>query len=299
VTHALGFVDVGVAASNVSSPNQVMMLLVGIAFILAALAFKLGLAPFHMWVPDVYQGAPAAVTMFLSTAPKIAVVMLLIRVLQTAFVSLAPYSREMLYAIAVLSLLVGNVFALTQRNLRRMLAYSSVAQMGFVLLGVATQTGLSAALFYTMSYAIISAGAFSIIALLNCQGKIVENIDDLAGLNRRHPWLAFMMLLLVVSMAGLPPMVGFIAKLSILMALLQSGQIALAVFAALISVVGLYYYLRVIKVMYFNDEKEKGLVEVSAVTASSVVMISVTGLFALLLGVFPAMLLNYCQAIMR
>lgn len=302
VVHALGFVDIGIAVNQLLSHNDSMMLLVGVAFVLAALAFKLGLAPFHMWVPDVYEGAPSAVTLFIATAPKIAVVILLLRVLQSAFVALSPYLNEMLYAIAVLSLVVSNVFALTQRHLRRMFAYSSIAQMGFVLLGVATNQvnilGFSSALFYTISYAVVSAGGFAMITLLNCQGKTIQTIDDLAGLNRKHPWLAFMMLLLVVSMAGVPPTVGFIAKLSVLMALLQAGQIALAVFAVLMSVVGLYYYLRVIKVMYFNDEKEAGLVEASTISTSSVVMMSITGLFALLLGVFPAALLSYCQTVL-
>jgi NADH-quinone oxidoreductase subunit N len=298
VTQSFSFVDVGLAASHASG-GEMVMLLVGIAFILAGLAFKLGLAPFHMWLPDVYEGAPPSVTLFLVGAPKIAVLFLLIRLFQTSFIPLFEHWSQMLYLIAALSLLVGNIAALTQNNLRRMLAYSSISHMGFVLLALAAgaTAGVSAALFYMISYAIVSLGAFAVITLLNHHNGTVETVNDLAGLSRRHPWLAFIMMMLIFSMAGIPPVVGFVAKLSILLSLLAVGQVVMAVFAVLMSVVGLYYYLRVIKVMYF-DEPAKEVVYAPVVSSGSLTLASLTGLFALLLGIFPAELLTYCQAVL-
>lgn len=298
VAHSFDFVDVGAAANLAGS--DIILLLVGVAFILAGMAFKLGLAPFHMWLPDVYEGAPPSVTLFLAGAPKIAVFILLVRLLQTAFVPLFEHWSQMLYLIAILSILIGNIAALTQNNLRRMLAYSSISHMGFMLMGLAAggMAGISAALFYMITYAIISVGSFAVITLLNHRGATVETVQDLAGLARRHPWLAFIMMLLVFSMAGIPPTVGFIAKLSILLALLEVGHVAVAVFVVLMSVAGLYYYLRVVKVMYFNDEPVADEIYAPALSAGSVVLVSVTGLLALLLGVFPAMLLSYCQSVL-
>lgn len=298
VTHQLGFVDVGLALTSVSGSN-LMMLLVGIVFVFAGIAFKLGLAPFHMWVPDVYEGAPSFVTLFIAGAPKIAVFILLVRLTQTAFVPLFEHWNLMFYVIALLSIFIGNLAALTQINLRRLLAYSSIAHMGFMLLGLATGSlvGISAALFYMISYVIVSVGSFAVITLLNNQNNSIETVHNLAGLSRRHPWIAFMMLLLVFSMAGIPPMVGFIAKFSILLALLEMHQIAVAVFMVLMSVVGLYYYLRVIKVMYF-DEPENEPVYAPVISIGSKIMISITGLFALILGVFPGELLAFCQAVL-
>lgn len=298
VTHSFGFVNVGIAISNMTGSN-ITLALIGTAFILAGLAFKLGLAPFHMWVPDLYEGAPPSLTLFLVGAPKIAVFILLIRLLQTSFIPFIEHWNHMLYLIAILSILIGNIAALTQTNLRRMLAYSSVSHMGFMLLGLAVGTiaGLSAALFYMISYVVLSVGAFALIILLNHQNGAIETIGDLAGLNRRHPWLAFIMLLLIFSMAGIPPTVGFIAKLSILIGLIEVNQIAMAVFMVIMSVVGLYYYLRVIKVMYF-DEPVKDAVYAPAVSSGSVVFVSLTGVFALLMGIFPAGLLQLCEAVL-
>ncbi len=298
VTHSFGFVNVGIALSNASG-NDMIMALVGIAFVLAGLAFKLGLAPFHMWVPDVYEGAPPSLTLFLAGAPKIAVFILLVRLLHTAFIPLLEHWNHMLYLIAILSIILGNVAALTQTNLRRMFAYSSISHMGFMLFGLAVGSiaGLSAALFYMISYLVLSVGAFATITLLNHQSSTVETISDLSGLSRRHPWLAFMMLLLVFSMAGIPPTVGFMAKLAILLAMLEAGQVAMAVFMVLMSVVGLYYYLRVIKVMYF-DEPVKEPVYAPVVSSGSVILVSLTGAFSLLVGIFPAGLLSLCQALL-
>lgn len=298
VTHSFGFVNVGLAIANISG-NDMIMALVGIAFVFAGLAFKLGLTPFHMWVPDVYEGAPPSLTLFLVGAPKIAVFILFVRLFQSAFIPLFDHWNTMLDVIAILSMILGNVAALTQTNLRRMFAYSSISHMGFMLFGLALGNiaGLSAALFYMVSYVLLSVGTFAMMTLLNKQNSAVETISDLSGLNRRHPWLAFILLLLVFSMAGIPPTVGFIAKLSILLGLVEAGQVAMAVFMVLMSVVGLYYYLRVIKVMYF-DEPAKEPVYATHISSGSVVLVSLTGAFALLIGIFPAELLQLCQAVL-
>lgn len=304
VTHSFGFVNVGVALENLTSlntaNNNMLMALVGVAFILAGLAFKLGLAPFHMWVPDVYEGAPPSVTLFFVGAPKVAAFILLLRLLQTSFVPLFAHWNAMLYLIAILSMFIGNIAALTQTNLRRMLGYSSIAHMGFMLFGLAVgnRVGLSAALFYMISYVILSVGTFAAMTILNHQKGTVVSITDLSGLHRKHPWLTFMILILMFSMAGIPPTVGFIAKLSILLGLLDAGQVVMAVFMILMSVVGLYYYLRVIKVMYF-DEPAREPVYTSVISSNSAILISLTGIFALLAGVFPSALLSLCQAVLR
>lgn len=298
VTQSFGFVNVGLALSNASG-NEIIMALVGIAFVLAGFAFKLGLAPFHMWVPDVYEGAPPSLTLFIAGAPKIAVFILLVRLLQTGFIPLVDHWNHMLYLIAVLSIIIGNLAALTQTNFRRMLAYSSISHMGFMLCGLAlgTITGLCAALFYMITYVIISVGAFALVTSLNHQNVVIETINDLSGLSRRHPWLAFMMLLLVFSMAGIPPTVGFMAKLTILMGLIDAGQMTMALLIVLMSVVGLYYYLRVVKVMYFN-EPEKETLQPHVISSSSTVLVSLTGIFALWVGIFPAELLQLCQGVL-
>jgi NADH-quinone oxidoreductase subunit N len=295
VVHSFSFASIGMIATHIST-SEMTMLLVAIGFILAGLAFKLGLAPFHMWLPDVYAGAPPSVTLFLSGAPKIAVFILLVRLLQTSFVPLFEHWSQVLYFLAVLSIVIGNIAALTQNNLRRMLAYSSIAHMGFMLMGLAVggMLGLSAALFYIISYVIVSAGAFAIITLLHHQGYQLETVDDLSGFSRRHPWLAGMLLLLIFSMAGIPPTLGFIAKLSILFALVETQQILLAVFVVLMSVVGLYYYLRMIKVMYFNDQPANERL----VASGSTVLVSIVGVLTLFLGIFPALLLQLCHAVL-
>lgn len=298
VTHSLSFVDIGIAVSNFSATTS-PLLLVGIAFIIAGFAFKLGLAPFHMWLPDVYEGAPSSVVIFLSGAPKIAVFILLARLLETAFIPVLSHWNAMLSLLAIVSVLVGNIAALTQKNLRRLFAYSSIAQMGFVVMGFVSGDvlGLSSALFYMLSYACVSVGAFAILALLNQQGERIEMVADLAGLHHRHPWLAFIFLLLIFSMAGIPPLVGFMAKLSILLALINAHYIGMTIFLALMSVVGLYYYLYIVKAMYF-DESAKEPVCASVTSSSSIILVSLTSAFALFIGIFPAGLLQLCQAVL-
>jgi NADH-quinone oxidoreductase subunit N len=280
-------------------------LVLGTVFIVAGLGFKFGAVPFHMWVPDVYHGAPTPVTVLIGSAPKIAAFAIAFRLLVEGLLPLAVDWQKMLVVLAVGSLAIGNVTAIAQSNLKRMLAYSTIGQMGFVLLAMlsgvvggdtmATANAYSAAMFYVITYAITTLGTFGIIMLLARQGFEAEEIADLRGLNRRSPWYAFVMLLLMFSLAGVPPTVGFYAKLVVLQALLGSGistgMVWLAVIAVLFSLVGAFYYLRVVKVMYFDEPAET----VPIVAAQDMrVALSANGVFVLVLGVIPQYLLALC-----
>ncbi len=264
------------------------MLLVGITFMLAGFAFKLGLVPFHMWAPDVYEGSPTVSLLFISSVPKLATIVLVIRLFYESFAASHSDWMQLMNILAVLSILVGNVVALRQDNIKRLFAYSSIAHMGYALLGLAVGTSfaLSATLFYVISYLLMAVGGFAILALLNAQ-----SFNDLSGLNARHPWLAFMMLLFVFSMAGVPPTIGFIAKLTILMTLVKTHEVAMAVYVVLMAVTSLYYYLRIIKVMYF----EKPLGEhPEHFHRDTIMVLSMNGLGVLVLGILPAGLLALC-----
>jgi NADH-quinone oxidoreductase subunit N len=280
------------------------VLVFGLVFIVAGLAFKIGAVPFHMWIPDVYQGAPTAATLMIGGAPKFAAFAILIRLLVEGLLPLAFDWQQMLAVLAIGSLLIGNLAAIAQTNLKRMLAYSTIAQMGFVLLGFVAgvingQTTLAAnayssAMFYMVSYVLTTLAAFGVIMLLARQGFESEEITDLAGLNQRSPLYAAVMAICLFSMAGIPPMVGFYAKLSVLQSLMVSGQsfyIGLAIFAVLMSLVGAFYYLRVIKVMYFDEP-------VTATTVSADldvrVVLSINGLLVLVLGIVPGALMALC-----
>jgi NADH-quinone oxidoreductase subunit N len=280
----------------------------GVVFLVAGLAFKLGAVPFHMWVPDVYQGAPTAVTLVLAAAPKLAVFAIVVRMLIVAFADLAVHWQPMLLILAVLSLAIGNLTAIMQTNLKRMLAYSTIAHMGFVMLGLASgsldgdiQADTSAygsALFYMLTYVLTTLASFGLIMYLSREGFECENIDDLKGLNRRSPWLAAMVLILMCSLAGLPPLVGFDAKLLILQALLQSDRLWLAVVAVLFSLIGAFYYLRVIKVVYFDEPVEP----VTPVPAMGLVpngLLLINGLLVLILGLMPGALIALCLQVMH
>ena len=265
-----------------------MLLVFGLVFILAGLAFKLGAAPFHMWVPDVYDGAPTSVTLFIATAPKLAAFGLVVRLLVYAMPSLSVQWSHVLVVMSLMSMGIGNVFAISQSNIKRMLAYSSIAHMGYMLLGLACATpdGESAALFYMVAYTIMTMAAFAMIILISEKGD-VNSIEDFAGLNHRNPWLAFMLLIVMFSMAGIPPIVGFMAKLSVLEALIQVHMVWLAVVALLFAIIGSYYYIRVVKVMYFDEPTT----DVKLVCPRDLqVAISVNGLAVLVLGVFPGFL---------
>lgn len=295
--HTLNFMEIGLALRHVPAAAHPSMALAGMIFMVVALAFKLGAAPFHGWLVDVYEGAPSALVVFLATAPKIALFVLLWRVLDTAFPSLSLAWSSVLTWIAFLSLVLGNSLAFSQRNLRRLLAYASVAQMGIVFLGVASaaSTGaISSALFYMLSYAVVAAGTFALLNALTVDGRTVSTLEDLAGLNRQHPWCAFLLLLFLFSMAGLPLSIGFIAKLSVLLVMISAGHIVPAVFVVLMSIFGLFYYLQPVKIMYFNDEPHHGVPPVFTISAHSLRVISIIGISVLVLGFFPTLLLSYC-----
>jgi NADH-quinone oxidoreductase subunit N len=240
------------------SPDSIILIF-GLVFVIAGLAFKVGAVPFHMWVPDVYHGAPTAVALYVGTAPKLAAFALFLRLLVGGLEPLAGSWQSMLIIIAVLSMAIGNIVAIAQDNIKRMLAYSSISHMGFFLLGILSvePNGYSSSLFYILVYAVMSAGAFGMIILLSRSGFEAEQLEDFKGLNQRSPWHAFLMLLLMLSMAGVPPTVGFYAKLLVIQSVIKVGMVPLAIVAVLFAVIGAYYYLRVIKLMYFDDATEK------------------------------------------
>ncbi len=288
------------------SSNPVMQnvgLLLGLAFVIVGLGFKLGAVPFHMWVPDVYDGAPTSVTMFLGTAPKIAAFAMVIRLLAEGLGDMVQGWQQILAILAALSVVLGNVIAIAQTNIKRMLAYSTISHMGFVLMGVlaGTQTGYAASMFYVITYAIISMGGFAVIIYLSRDGKEADQLDDLKGLSSTHPWVAFMMMLFLFAMAGVPPTVGFYAKLSVITAVVDVNIVWLAVLAVVMSVVGAYYYLRAIKLMYFDKPDaetniENNLIKTSDVNSSLdfTVLLSINGLAVLLLGILPGTLMAIC-----
>jgi NADH-quinone oxidoreductase subunit N len=282
--------------------HQVLVL--GVVFVVCGIAFKLGAAPFHMWVPDIYQGAPTAVTLMIAAAPKLAAFAMMMRLLVDGMLPLAIDWQQMMMVLAVLSLLIGNLSAIAQTNLKRMLAFSTIAQMGFVLIGMlsgvnqgntlSAANAYSSAMFYMITYVITTLGVFGVILLLAREGFESEEISDLAGLNQRSPLFAGVMAMCLFSLAGVPPLVGFFAKLSVLQALLASEHISalvLAVFAVMMSLVGAFYYLRVIKVMYFDPP-----LTVTTVSADRHVkaVLAVNGGLVLVLGVLPGGLMSLC-----
>ena len=284
------------AAAAALGPNQIGLLF-GLAFIVVGVAFKFGAVPFHMWVPDVYHGAPTAVTLFLSSAPKLASFALAYRLLAEGLGPLhATGWGGMLTIVAVLSLAIGNVVAIAQTNIKRMLAYSTISHVGFILLGILTGTseGYQAALYYTITYVIMSMGGFGMIILLSRAGFEADSLEDFKGLNARSPWFAAVMLMLMFSMAGVPPFVGFWAKLAVIQAVLHVGLTWLAIVAVLFSVVGAYYYLRVVKLMYFDEPVERARLEGSGALRF---VLSVNGLAVLLLGLFPGLLIALCAQV--
>src|SRR5688572_4865787 len=273
-------------------------LVFALVFIVAGLGFKLGAVPFHMWVPDVYHGAPTAVTLFIGTVPKLASFAFFMRLLVQGLGAeqLAAEWQQMLIVMAVLSLAIGNVIAIAQTNLKRMLAYSTIGHMGFLLLGILSGDliGYGASMFYAAVYVLMNLGAFGMILLLSRDGFEAENIDDFKGLNQRSPWYAFMMLLLMFSMTGLPPTVGFYAKLSVLSAVVNVSawwSIPLAVWAVLFSLIGAYYYLRIVKLMYFDPPTDTAPI---APRASVRLLLSTNGLLMLVLGILPEWLMSVC-----
>jgi NADH-quinone oxidoreductase subunit N len=278
---------------------QDVVLVFALVFVVAGLGFKLGAVPFHMWVPDVYHGAPTAVTVFIGSAPKLAAFAFIMRLLVQGLGAeqLLAEWQDMLILMAALSLAIGNVTAIAQTNLKRMLAYSTIGHMGFLLLGILSGdvVGYGAGMFYVVVYMLMNLGAFGMILLLSRAGFEAENLDDFKGLNQRSPWYAFLMLLLMFSMAGVPPTVGFYAKLSVLQAVISVGawwSIPLAVFAVLFSLVGAYYYLRLVKLMYFDSPVDTAPI---APRMDVRVLLSLNGLFMLVFGIFPERLMWLCS----
>lgn len=271
----------------------------GLVFIVAGVAFKFGVVPFHMWVPDVYQGAPTAVTLLIAAAPKLAAFALLFRLLINTLLPLISDWQPMLMILAVLSLVIGNITAIAQTNIKRMLAYSAIAQMGFVLLGMLSifdDHAFSASMFYVIAYVITTLGTFGLLMVLSRKGYDCDTLEGLKGLNRKHPWYAFIGLIMMFSLAGVPPTLGFAAKLSVLEALVDADYIALAVIAVIASLIGAFYYLRVVKVMYFDEPSHEHSVTGSGIAKG---VLGLNGLMVLLLGVFPAGLMALCLNIMR
>nr|CAA6829961.1 MAG: NADH-ubiquinone oxidoreductase chain N (EC [uncultured Thiotrichaceae bacterium] len=270
-----------------------ILFLFSMTFIVAGIAFKFGAVPFHMWLPDVYQGAPTAVTLFLGSAPKLAGLALLIRLLADGLDAGHSSWAQMLMLLGLLSVVIGNLIAIAQTSLKRMFAYSTIAHMGFVLLAVlaGNTEGYSAAVFYTIIYALMSAGGFAVLILLGNQSSDPDSLDCLRGLNDRSPWYAFIMLLLLFSMAGIPPTVGFYAKLSVINVVMGEGYLLVALTMVIMSVVGAFYYLRAIKLMYF-DEPEESTPIVAEVDFQ--VLFSLNGLMMVALGIFPGALMGIC-----
>jgi NADH-quinone oxidoreductase subunit N len=287
------------AANKAEQP----FLVFGLVFIVCGLAFKLGVAPFHMWIPDVYHGAPTAVTLVIGSAPKLAAFAMAMRLLVNGMLELAADWQQMLAILAVLSMAVGNITAIAQSNLKRMLAYSTIAHMGFMLLGLLSGVvggnwlnaadAYAAAMFYTIVYVLMSLGAFGMLLYLSGKGYECENLDDVKGLNRASPWFAFVMLLLMFSLAGVPPTAGFYAKLAVLSAAVNAGQVWLAVVAVLLSLVGAFYYLRIVKLMYF-DEPGEGARPAGAGNGDMQLLLSANGLALLVVGILPQPLMSLC-----
>jgi len=290
-----GSLDLAVVAEKITNGEVAhkSALVFGLVFIVIGLAFKLGAVPFHMWIPDVYQGAPTAVTLFISSAPKLAAFAMLMRLLVEGTQPLQADWQGMLIFLSILSMAIGNIVAIAQTNIKRMLAYSTISHVGFLMLGVIalTQSGYAASMFYTITYTLMSLGAFGIVILLSREGFESENISDFKGLNERSPWYAFVMLIMMLSMAGVPPFLGFWAKWSVLSELVQSGFVWLAVIAVFFSVIGAFFYLRIVKMMYF--EKLEDDTPITASTDMRIVL-SANGVLILLLGVIPQTLMAIC-----
>jgi len=289
----------GIAAAIHGAPTATVAM--ALVFILSALIFKFGAVPFHMWVPDVYQGAPTSVTLFIATAPKIAAFGITMRILVQALPELHVAWEQILIVIAFLSMFFGNLLAIVQTNIKRMLAYSSIAHIGYSLLGIIagpnSHDGYSAALFYIATYTLVAAGAFGIVALLSRAGIEADQLEDYRGLNARNPWLAFMLLLLMFSMAGVPPTVGFFAKFGLLVSLVEAHLVWLAVAALIFAIIGAYYYLRVVMLMYFEEPSEANASKPVKLSWDMQLAVTVNGIAALVLGVLPSGLIDVCRIV--
>jgi NADH-quinone oxidoreductase subunit N len=301
-TGTLNLYEVAKAVKLAATTSDRTFLVFGLVFLVAGLAFKVGVVPFHMWIPDVYHGAPTAVTLIVGSAPKLAAFAMALRLLVNGLPDLAQDWQQMLALLALLSMALGNLAAIAQTNLKRMLAYSTIAHMGFMLLGLLSGVvegnrlnapdAYSAALFYVIVYVVMSLGAFGMLLFLSRAGFECENLEDVKGLNRTSPWTAFIMLLLMFSLAGIPPTAGFYAKLAVLSAAVNAGQIWLAVAAVIFSLIGAFYYLRIVKLMYFDDPAPGALPATGG--AGFRYALSANGLALLVLGILPQPLMAMC-----
>jgi NADH-quinone oxidoreductase subunit N len=295
VTGTLKFDEIAAAIAADPGLND-LPLWFGLAFLIVGIAFKFGAVPFHMWLPDVYQGARTPVTLYIASAPKLAALALALRILVDGLGGLHDVWSDMILVVAVLSLLVGNIVAIAQTNIKRMLGYSTIAQVGFILLAVfcGTDKGYAAALFYTLTYIVAAAGAFGIVILLSRRGYDAENLSDFKGLNARSPWFALMMMFLMFSLAGVPPFIGFFGKLNVINAILSSGYPGLAVLMVLAAVVGAFYYLRVVWYMYFEEGEDQAVLQASTDTR---LILSLNCVAVLALGIVPGWLWALCTQI--
>jgi len=295
-----GQLNIEYIVNSISAGNADMDLLrFGLVFVVVGVGFKLGAVPFHMWVPDVYQGAPTSVTLIIGSAPKLAAFAFVVRLL---FETLGAATLQldwspMLAILAAASLILGNLVAIAQTNLKRMLAYSTISHMGFLVLGFMTGTerGVSAALFYVVTYAFMVVAGFGLMLLLSKRGFESDRLEDFRGLSRTHPWFAFLFLLIMFSMAGIPPMVGFWAKLFILQSIIEQGFVGLALLSVVFSLIGAFYYLRVIKLMYFDEPSASTVVE----QRTGSLIMSVNGLLLLALGLAPSWLYSLCEEVIK
>ncbi len=301
---ATGSLDiVGVSQVLYQGQADKTVLVFGLVFIVAGVAFKLGVVPFHMWVPDVYHGAPTVVTMLIGSAPKLATFAMALRLLVYALFALVAEWQQMLLIMAVLSIGLGNLAAIAQTNIKRMLAYSAISHMGFMLLGLMAGVvgrevdpftainAYSSALYYTVAYVLMSLGSFGMVLLLSRAGYEAENLEDFKGLNQRNPWFAAMMLIFMLSMAGIPFFIGFFAKFAVLTAAIKAGHMTVAVLAVMFSLVGAFYYLRVVKLMYFDDPVDA--VPLSATTGFRI-LLSLNGIAVAAFGLFPDWVMTLC-----
>lgn len=290
-----------IAASLYRGETNKTVLIFGLVFLVSGLAFKLGVVPFHMWIPDVYHGAPTPVTLLIGSAPKLAAFAVVMRLLVSGLITLAQDWQGMLIILSVLSMAIGNLAAIAQTNLKRMLAYSAISHMGFMLLGIVTGVvsgdaryalnAYSSSMFYVISYVLMTMGAFGVILLMSRAGFEADQLDDYKGLNKRNPWFAFVMLMIMFSMAGVPFFIGFFAKFSVLQAVVAAGYLWLAIVAVLFSLIGAFYYLRVVKLMYFDAPEDETPI---AAGMDMRILISANGLAVAILGVFPQVIMSLC-----
>jgi len=290
-----GSLDLAEISYKLAAVSDQKLTIFGMVFIIVGIAFKLGAAPFHMWVPDVYHGAPTSVTLYIASAPKIAAFAMLMRLLVDGLLSLQPYWQDILIILAIASMAIGNIVAIAQGNLKRMLAYSAISHIGFLMLGVLTgqQSGFAASMFYALSYALMTLGGFGMIVLLSRKGFEADKLADYKGLNERSPWAAFMMLIFMFSMAGVPPFLGFWAKLSVLKEVVATDSLLwLAIVAVIFSIIGAFYYLRIIKLMYFDKAEDTQPISADI---DLKVALSANSLLVLGLGLLPGGLMALCM----